>query len=214
MRPGKELVNYIEQNVFPIYTKSVDCHRLEHVKNVIKNSLGFAAGVKNEKINIDMVYTIAAFHDVGISKNRETHEIVGAEMLRADKGLAKFFTKPEIVTMANAVEDHRASNPREPRSVYGKIVSSADRRWDLDDALGVMLRYRQKYMPQMTLDEMVADARQHSIDKFGENGYAISKIYFKSSEYEKFITEIQALARDPEKFRAKFLSVNGLTDAK
>jgi uncharacterized protein len=211
-KPRKEIVEYVEKNVFPVYEKEVDCHRLEHIKNVIKNSLDFAAQVKNEKIDIDMCYVIAAYHDIGISKCRETHEIVGTQILKNDCGLKKFFTEEQIETMGDAVADHRASAKTAPRTIYGKIVSSADRRWDFDDILGVMYRYRLKYSPNMTLDEIIDDARKHAIEKFGKNGYALEKMYFKSAEYKKFLCEIQKIAYDPDKFRAKFLSVNGLCD--
>jgi uncharacterized protein len=208
MKANKEIIEYIKKNVFPIYETKIDCHRLDHVKNVIKNSIFFANQVKNEKINIDMVYVIAAYHDIGISKCRETHEKVGAEMLRGDRGLTKFFNDDQIKIMSQAVEDHRASASTDPRSIYGKIVSSADRRWDLNDALGVMYRYRLKYSPEMTLGEMIDDARRHAIDKFGKSGYALSKMYFESKEYKRFIRQIQKIAYDKEKFKKKFLRVN------
>ena len=53
-------------------------------------------------------------------------------MLEIDNNLRKFFTEEDIAIMAEAVEDHRASLGYEPRSVYGKIVSSADRNTLID----------------------------------------------------------------------------------
>ena len=41
----------------------------------------------------------------------------------------------EIETMVEAVEDHKASLKGDPRSIYGKIVSFADRNVDADDML-------------------------------------------------------------------------------
>lgn len=48
-------------------------------------------------------------------------------ILLSDGNLKKWFSNDEIKVMADAVEDHRASLEYEPRSIYGKIISEADR---------------------------------------------------------------------------------------
>ncbi len=73
-----------------------------------------------------MVYTVAAYHDLGHHIDGKNHEKVSAEMLLADENLREFFSEEEIRIMTEAVYDHRASMEGEPRSIYGKIVSSAD----------------------------------------------------------------------------------------
>ena len=52
------------------------------------------------------------------------------------KGLVR--KNEEIKTMAEAVGNHRASKGSEPRSVYGKIVSFADRNTLTDDILNIL----------------------------------------------------------------------------
>ena len=52
-------------------------------------------------------------------------------MLLKDDMLKQFFTEEEIKIMADAVYDHRASMEEEPRIIYGKIISSADRNVDI-----------------------------------------------------------------------------------
>lgn len=81
-----------------------------------------------EDINYDMVYVIAAYHDLGHHIDADNHEKVSAELLLEDNQLKEFFTIEQTQTMADAVYDHRASLEGEPRSIYGKIVSSADRK--------------------------------------------------------------------------------------
>ena len=125
MQINKKLQDYIEKNIFPSYKKNDLGHNLDHIKYVINRSLKFASEV--DGINFDMVYTIAAYHDIGHYIDAKNHEKVSAEMLLADENLKEFFTEEEIKTMSEAVYDHRASMEGEPRSVYGKIVSSADR---------------------------------------------------------------------------------------
>ena len=130
MQINKKLQDYIENNIFPSYKKNDLGHNLDHVKYVIERSLKFASKVTN--INYDMVYTIAAYHDIGHYIDAKNHEKISAEMLLADKNLRTFFSEDEIKIMSEAVYDHRASLEGEPRSIYGKIVSSADRNTLVD----------------------------------------------------------------------------------
>ena len=60
---NKELKEYIENNIFPEYNKNDEGHNLDHIKYVIERSLKFAKIVQD--INVDMVYTIAVYHDLG-----------------------------------------------------------------------------------------------------------------------------------------------------
>ena len=62
MKRNKELQKYIENKIFPEYAKNDAGHNLEHIKYVINRSLQFASTIKN--VNYDMVYTIAAYHDI------------------------------------------------------------------------------------------------------------------------------------------------------
>ena len=75
-----------------------------------------------------MVYTIASYHDIGHHIDSKTHEIISADIMSKDNNLANFFTPEELITIKEAIEDHRASAKDDPRSIYGRIVSSADRR--------------------------------------------------------------------------------------
>lgn len=92
-------------------------------------------------ISTDMMYAIAAFHDLGLQEDRKTHHLVSGRIVREDERLRKEFTPEQIETMAQAVEDHRASSDHEPRSIYGKIVAEADRLIDKDTILRRTLQY-------------------------------------------------------------------------
>ena len=136
----KELKDYIAKNVFPKYDENDLGHDIDHIFYVIGRSLKFAKEVPN--INYDMVYTIAAYHDVGHSIDAKNHEKISGDILYNDKNLRRFFSKEEISTMRDAVYDHRASLEGEPRSIYGKIVSSADRNTIIDSPLKRTYQYR------------------------------------------------------------------------
>lgn len=208
MQIRKDLQTYIETSILPSYEKNDLGHNLEHIEYVIKRSLNFASTIEN--IDYDMVYTIAAYHDIGHYIDAKNHEKVSAEMLLADEKLKDFFTDEQIKVMSEAVYDHRSSMKSEPRSIYGKIVSSADRNVSVDGPLKRTYAYRLKHNPDSTLDEIIESSRQHIMDKFGEKGYATEKMYFDDPDYKIFLKEIASLAKDKEKFRERFIKVNNL----
>ena len=205
---SKELREYIENNILPSYVKNDSGHNIDHINYVIKRSLKFAKEVPN--INIDMVYTIAAYHDIGHYIDAKNHEKISGDMLYQDDNLRKFFTEEEMITMRDAVYDHRASSSAIPRTIYGKIVSSADRNTSIESTLKRTYAYRLKHNPEYSLDEIIEKSRKHVIDKFGINGYAREKMFFQDDDYEHYLDEITKLADDKEAFRERFLLVNGI----
>ena len=116
MQINENLKKYIEENILPSYEKNEVGHGVSHINSVIERSFKFAKLV--QEINYDMVYVIAAYHDIGHYIDAKNHEKVSAKMLLDDKNLREFFTEDEIKTMADAVYDHRASLEGEPRSIW------------------------------------------------------------------------------------------------
>lgn len=206
----EELKKYIEENIFTSYDKNEDGHKLDHIMYVIDRSFMFASRVPD--VNLEMVYVIAAYHDIGHYIDAENHEKVSGEMLLKDKNLRRFFTDEEIKIMSEAVCDHRASSKSEPRSIYGKIVSSADRNVLVEIPLKRTYSYRKEQSPNSTLDEIIEESRQHLLDKFGKKGYATTKMYFEDEDYKKFLEDITVLASNEEEFKRRFLEVNGLEE--
>ncbi len=191
-----KLKKYIEQNILPEYEKNGPSNDLAHAKRSIERSMKFANTIPD--INYDMVYTIAAYHDIANHIDREKHEIVAAKIAEEDKMLRNFFNEDEIKTIKEAIEDHRASNNNEPRSIYGKIVSTADRNTSVETCFERTYSYGRKFYPDYTDEQQFERAYNHLQEKFGENGYA--KFYFKDEEYENFLKEIRALLSNKAAF--------------
>lgn len=203
---NNNLKDYIENNVFPNYKKNDLGHNLDHIKYVIERSLKFASTV--EDINYDMVYVIAAYHDIGHYIDAKNHEKVSADMLFKDKNLRKFFIEEEIRIMSEAVYDHRASLKGEPRSIYGKIVSSADRNTLVEVTLKRTYYHRIVHTPESSLEDIIEESRKHILEKFGRDGYATTQMFFNDPDYFKFLKEISLLAEDKEKFKNRYCEVN------
>ena len=85
---NNELKKYIETEVFPEYQKNEPGHNIDHINYVINRSFKFAQTVP--KINYDIVYTIAAYHDIGHHIDPKNHEIESAKIMQKDEFLKHF----------------------------------------------------------------------------------------------------------------------------
>ena len=119
-----ELQQFIATDILPQYDRFDAAHQQDHARKVMDESMVLAA---NYDVNLDMVYAIAAYHDLGLCKGREGHHLTSGRIVRNDSRLLRWFTPEQIEVMAQAVEDHRASADHAPRSIYGRIVAEADR---------------------------------------------------------------------------------------
>ena len=202
-----ELKKYIEENIFPEYDKNEPGHGIVHIKYVIERSLTFAESLD---VDVDMVYTIAAFHDIGHHIDYKNHEKVSAEILKDDQKLREFFSEEQIATMADAVYDHRSSMEGIPRTIYGKIVSQADRDTNLEMPFKRTYAYRKEHNIGNTLDEIIEESRQHLLGKFGPDGPAREKVFFDDPALEKFFADITEIASDEKRFREEYIRINNL----
>lgn len=201
-----ELIKYIEQIVNYHYNLNDKGHGVEHAKYVINRSFEFAYQV--ESINLEMVYVIAAYHDVAHHIDAKNHETISAKMLMEDKKLKDFFTDEQIKIMSEAVEDHRSAMETEPRSIYGKIVSSADRNTSVEVTLKRCYSYNRRHFSELKESEIIEECRKFLLKKFGINGYARSKMFFDDKEYKKYLDDITDLALDSDKFAVEIKKVN------
>jgi len=195
---NKKLEKYIEKNILPKYNSNkIDKgHRQDHIKYVIRRSLKFAKEI-HLPLDDNMIYTIAAYHDIGLSKvDRDIHEKESAKILLNDKELKNYFTEDQIKIMAEAIEDHRASLKREPRSIYGKIVSQADRDTDPVHFIERSYFYTKKHFDVKDEKTLIKEIRRHINEKYGEHGYALNKIWFPDNEFQKFKNTLQNMSDD------------------
>ena len=192
-----EIINYVETSILPKY-KKIGGHTDKHIKQVIERSLRFYR--QSPDLNINMVCVIAAYHDLGRLIDNETHNIESAKLLRKDEFIKDHFSKKEIDIMAEAIEDHRASLGREPRSIYGKLVSSADRTTSIDDMLSNVYDYTKYLHPEMNEDQIIEEARYHLRIKYSPDGYAAKTMYFDDPEFKAVLIKVESLTRSPKKF--------------
>lgn len=193
-----EVEKYITEKILPQYDKLLG-HTITHINQVISRSLAIAEDLSD--VDRDMVYVVAAYHDLGRIIDDETHNIESGKLMRKDETLKKLFNEKQIELMAEAVEDHRASLKGEPRNIYGRIVGTADRYMDLDDMLARSYDYTMHLHPEMSDDEIIEEARIHLREKFTPDGYGAKKMYYPSVDDKECFETIERITRDPLKYR-------------
>ena len=178
-----ELKKYIETKIFPLYERNEPSHGIKHIHTVINRSLHIA---KEYEVNKNIVYTVAAYHDLGHYINPKIHEKLSAEIFMKDDKIKKWFTEEEIQIIKEAIEDHRASSNHEPRSIYGKIVSTADRTIkSIDVCIKRAYTYYINNFPSIPKKERIQKVYEHLNDKYGPKGYAKTYIYDEEFEFAK-----------------------------
>ena len=205
-----QLQQYVADNVLPRYDSYDKAHSRRHIQSVIDQSMeifrklsaGQMDGGRRYELNPDMVYAIAAYHDVGVCEGREYHHLSSGRMLEEDVRLRQWFTEEQIHVMREAVEDHRSSNKSWPRSIYGRIVSEADTVIDFDTVFSRAILYARASCPQMTAEEIFQKSYGHLLDKYGDGGYM--HLQFSDSPNAVRLAELREKLRDPELMRREY----------
>lgn len=194
-----EIMEFVERQILPRYNAFGESHGLRHVTRVIKNSLRLADVTGAD---IDMVYVIAAYHDLGMEGPRAIHHLTSGKILMADARLKKWFNADQLKVMKEAVEDHRASSSRQPRSIYGKIVAEADRDIDVHEIFMRAIQYGKENGPDKTVEEHWERFAQHMDEKYSNNGYI--KLWIPNSPNEKVLKELRNIIEDKKLLRKAF----------
>ncbi len=192
-------MEFVERQILPRYNAFGESHGLRHVTRVIKNSLRLADVTGAD---IDMVYVIAAYHDLGMEGPRAIHHLTSGKILMADARLKKWFNADQLKVMKEAVEDHRASSSRQPRSIYGKIVAEADRDIDVHEIFMRAIQYGKENGPDKTVEEHWERFAQHMDEKYSNNGYI--KLWIPNSPNEKALKELRNIIEDKKLLRKAF----------
>jgi uncharacterized protein len=149
-----------------------------------------------------MVYTIAAYHDIGMSGPRAIHHITGGRILAQDARLKKWFSAEQIKLMKEAIEDHRASASHAPRSIYGKIIAEADRDISPENVFRRTVQFGLANYPEKTKEAHWQRFQEHMDSKYSEHGYI--HLWLPHSPNEQNLRQVRNIIASPEKLRAEF----------
>ena len=194
-----EIVEYIEREILPRYEGFDAAHRRNHADVVIERSLALARRLGARE---DMAYVIAAYHDTGLAVGRDVHHTESKRILLEDTVLKQWFTAEEIATMADAVEDHRASSKQPPRTLYGRIVAEADRLINVHSILRRTVQFTLSHHPELDMEEGYERMLQHLHEKYDYGGYL--KLWIEESDNAQRLEELRRVIADKVQLRALY----------
>lgn len=197
--PSLDLVEFVETQILPQYQQFDRAHNMEHVTRVIRSSLQLA---QQTGADIDMVYVIAAYHDLGLTGPRAIHHITSGKILMADARLKRWFSPKQLLMMKEAVEDHRASASRAPRSIYGKIVAEADRDLEPTNVIRRTIQFGLANYAELDREGHWNRLLQHLDEKYSTRGYI--HLWISGSQNERWLNELRQLIVTPSDLRPIF----------
>ena len=208
------LERYIYKEVVPRYSEFDAAHKEDHALTVISHAVelmgrrdGWVADhpdsddIWRSEIRYDILLVAAAFHDLGLVNGRERHHLDSGEIIRGDVRLREWFSEPEVETIAQAAEDHRASGKNTPRSIYGMIVAEADRVIDGQTIIRRTIQFGFKHYPGLDREAHIARAIEHLNEKYGRGGYL--KLWIPWSDNAARLSAFQDLIENQTAFRSE-----------
>lgn len=194
-----QLKAYIGEHIIPMYDHFDEGHRRDHALMVIDGCMEMA---REYDVNIDMLYTAAAYHDTGLVAGRETHHLESGRIIRNDRELRKWFSEEQIETIACAAEDHRASSGKEPRSIYGLLVAEADRTIDPENIILRTVQYGLAHYPELDREGHWNRTLSHLHEKYDYGGYL--KLRIKNSPNASRLEALRGIIHDEARLRQIF----------
>ena len=195
-------MEYVETKILPQYNNFDKAHNLTHVQRVIDNAMQLAASTGADA---NMVYVAAAYHDLGMGGPRAIHHITGGKILMADCQLRRWFSEKQIIIMKEAVEDHRASAAKAPRSLYGKIVAEADRDLEPYVVFRRAVQFGLKNYPEKNRMEQWERFFSHVSSKYGSGGYI--HLWIPGSPNEMNLRKVRNIIANVPVLRQMFYTI-------
>lgn len=139
---SNEVWDFINKHVLPQYKKFKKQHGLDHIIDTIL--AGCQISVNEKYKNIEKVFIICAYHDLGRLIDNKLHNYHSAIIMYKDmvkyKKIFKNYSKKEILEMSVAIYEHSSKIEKE-KSILGKILSDADKYSIFkDNGMGIVSR--------------------------------------------------------------------------
>ena len=176
-----DLMSFVEREILPRYNAFGPSHGLSHVQRVIANALKL---VDATGADINMVYAIAAYHDLGMSGPRAIHHLTGGKILAADARLRHWFSQ------------------REPRSIYGKIIAEADRDLTPEVVFQRAVMFGLENYPTLTKEEQWHRFEKHMEEKYSTSGYL--RLWIPNSPNAAYLRRVREVIADRQELRKVF----------
>lgn len=205
------LKQYVENKIFPQYEKNDQGHGILHILEVIRRSFALRENL-GLNLNDDYVYVIAACHDWGKYEEHEKgvkHAIIAGERFMNDETFNKIFSESERKLIKEAIEDHSSSLEEEPRSDYGKLVSSADRNTSIRMVFIRSFFVGKRKNPEQRIDDYLDFTFNRLSKRYSEE--KSENMFFADDTYTEFLKDMRTLLKDEKRFKDHYCEVNHIT---
>jgi uncharacterized protein len=196
------LKEYLFEEILEKYNSFDKGHRIDHIGTVLNSSLKLASFYD---ISIPMVVTITVFHDIGMSIDRPNHHIHSKNIVLNDCTLKNYFSEDEIQIIAEACAEHRASLKKKPTTIYGCIISDADRTTNIHDMIVRCYYFSKEHFGNLSDLETYERVYNHLKNKYGTGGYAVFYLPESQDVVMKPLIEAQEILKDENKFKNLYL---------
>ncbi len=201
----EDLKNYIEECIFPKYEPNDKAHGIIHIREVIRRSFALNDTMKLH-LDKNMIYAISACHDLGKYINSDIHEKLAADIFIKDENMKKYFTDEQRNIIKDAIEDHRSSKEDNPRTIYGKLISSADRNTRIEIVFIRSFFVAKAKMPE----ENIEDYLDYTFKRLSKR-YSMENpenMFLEDNIYKTFLNDMRNLLKDEQSFKDKYCEVN------
>ena len=120
----------------------------------------------------------------------------------------KFFNDQQRKTIKEAIEDHRSSNKNKPRSIYGELISSADRNSKIELVFIRSFLVAHERTPDMIIEDYLDYTFKRLSRRYSEEAH--ENMFLEDDKYKKFLIEMRKLLKDEKSFKDKYCSVNNI----
>lgn len=206
-----QIKKYVEENVFPEYSKNDQGHGILHILEVIRRSFALKIA-KGLDLDDNMVYLTAACHDWGKYEELETgekHAIIAGRRFINDTTLVSLLGKDKSEVVKAAIEDHSSSLEEMPRSDYGKLVSSADRNTTIQMVFIRSFFVGKRKNPTQKVSDYLEFTLQRLRKRYSEEHS--ENMFLADETYENFLKDMRLLLKDGERFKKLYCEVNHIT---
>ena len=185
-----EVKPYLLNTILPRYAAYDKGHNEDHILKVVANAMALSAFYP---VDETMLYVAAIYHDLGLCQGRTLHHIHSAELFLEDAFLQPYFDEAQRKTIAEAIEDHRASSKSEPRSIYGKLLAEADRDIHAVNIVRRTVQYGLMHYPELNQEEHYERLYAHLQAKYAEGGYL--RLWIPESDNATQLAQLRAMMK-------------------
>lgn len=179
-----------------------------HVREVLRRAF-----LLNRTFSLDLdpnlIYAIAAYHDIGKHINSDRHELISAQIFQNDPKMSKYFSPTDCQRITEAIADHCHSKSNPPRSTYGKLISSADRNARLEMVFMRSFFVGKDRQPNTKIADFLDSNFRRLKRRYDERDP--ENMFYPDQEYKNFLTEIRTLLRDKNAFNERYRMVNNIS---